>query len=418
MSEIKIHCKYDELVNPKKLKNHPKNRNKHDQDQIERLAEMYKYHGIRHEIIVSKRSECIVAGHGRKLAAIRAGIKEFPVVYQDFDSDEAEYAFILADNAIALWAELDLAGINTDLGDLGPYFNIDMLGIKDFKLDPNEEMEGNTDPDSVPEDVPSKAKLGELYTLGSHRLLCGDSTDIAQVERLMNGEKADMVFTSPPYNGDTHLDYGKGNNKKLYENDFDSKTSKEYIEFCRKILNICFDFCDGFIFWNVSYNSKSRFEYIDGIYPYLKALHETIIWKKTGMPISNGLTRNCEFIFVFKNGARKHLSEEFKTEFNLWDISNINSQDKNNHRACFPIELPKKGIEIGSDTNQIIFEPFGGSGSTLIACEKTNRKCFMMELDPHYIDVIIKRWQYFTGKKAIREDGVLWDDIELNQTPL
>ena len=132
---MKIHCKYDELCDPKKLKNHPKNRNKHGQDQIERLSELYKYHGIRHPIIVSKLSGLIVAGHGRKLAAIRAGIKEYPVVYQDFESTEAEYAFLQADNAIALWADLDLSGINTDIADLGPSFDIDMLGIKNFTLD-------------------------------------------------------------------------------------------------------------------------------------------------------------------------------------------------------------------------------------------------------------------------------------------
>ena len=137
--EIKLHCKYDELVDPAALMNHPKNRNKHGQDQIERLAEMFKYHGIRHPIIVSNRTKCIVAGHGRKLAAIRAGIKKYPVVYQDFKNDEAEYAFIQADNAIALWAEMDLAGINADLSELdGSDFNIDMLGIRDFTVDISE----------------------------------------------------------------------------------------------------------------------------------------------------------------------------------------------------------------------------------------------------------------------------------------
>lgn len=133
-----IHCKYDELTDPNKLKNHPKNRNKHGQDQIERLAEIYKYQGIRHPIIVSKKTGLIVAGHGRKLAAIRAGIKEFPVVYQDFESDEQEYAFIQSDNAIALWADLDLSLINNDIQDLGPDFDIDLLAIKNFVLDMSE----------------------------------------------------------------------------------------------------------------------------------------------------------------------------------------------------------------------------------------------------------------------------------------
>jgi len=132
---MKIHCKYDILIDPKELKNHPKNRNFHGQDQVERLAELYKYHGVRHPIIVSNLSKCIVVGHCRKLSAILAGIKEFPVVYQDFENAEQEYAFIQSDNAVSLWSELDLSAINQDIVDLGPDFNIDMLGIKNFVID-------------------------------------------------------------------------------------------------------------------------------------------------------------------------------------------------------------------------------------------------------------------------------------------
>jgi hypothetical protein len=151
---IKIHCKYDELLNPSKLKNHPKNRNKHGQDQIDRLADMYKYHGIRHPIIVSKLSGFIVAGHGRKLAAILAGLKEFPIVYQDFESTESEYAFLISDNSISEWSELDMSGINSDLGDLGPEFNIDMLGIKNFTLNISDKEFNPTD--IIEQDKPSK----------------------------------------------------------------------------------------------------------------------------------------------------------------------------------------------------------------------------------------------------------------------
>jgi hypothetical protein len=133
-----IHCKYDELKNPKELKDHPQNRNKHGQDQIERLAELYKGHGIRHPIIVSNKTGFIVAGHGRKLAAIRAGIEAMPVVYQDFESPEMEYAFIQSDNAIATWSELDISSINKDLENLGPDFDLDLLGIKNFVLDVSE----------------------------------------------------------------------------------------------------------------------------------------------------------------------------------------------------------------------------------------------------------------------------------------
>lgn len=138
---MNIHCRYDELVDLSQLKDHPKNRNKHEQKQVDRLAALFQYHGIRHPIIVSKRSGYIVAGHGRRAAAKKAGFSQFPVVYQEFDSEEKEYAFIQADNAIASWAELDLAGINIDLGDLGPDFDIDMLGIEDFVIEPAEKPE-------------------------------------------------------------------------------------------------------------------------------------------------------------------------------------------------------------------------------------------------------------------------------------
>jgi hypothetical protein len=134
--EVNIHCKYDELIDPKKLVDFEKNPNKHSSDQVKRLAKIYQYTGIRHPIIVDPDRGVIAAGHGRKLAAIKAGIKKFPVVYQKFANDEEFYSFVTADNAIALWADLDLSSINAQLGDLGPDFDLDWLGIKNFTLDP------------------------------------------------------------------------------------------------------------------------------------------------------------------------------------------------------------------------------------------------------------------------------------------
>ena len=169
--EIEIVCLYEELIDPSRLKNHPKNRNHHPQEQIERFAQMLPYHKFRKPIEVSKRSGYITAGHGRKLAALRAGMKLVPVVYQDFESDEAEYAYIQADNALALWAELDLSGINSDLGDLGPDFDLDMLGIKDFKLDLN-------DADFEPGTEEDQGKLDEKQMTKCPN--CGDVFDHAK----------------------------------------------------------------------------------------------------------------------------------------------------------------------------------------------------------------------------------------------
>lgn len=415
MSEIKIHCLYDELVDPKTLKNHKDNRNKHPPEQIERLAKILEYQGWRYAIKVSKQTKSITSGHGRKLAAFDRGWKLVPVVYQDYESEEQEYADVQADNAIALWAELDLPGINSDIGSLGPDFDIDMLGIKNFTVDVADK-EFEADEDEVPEARPEpKVVRGEVYILGNHRLMCGDSTAITDVERLMNGEKADLTFTSPPYNANTKAGDGdiftSKKSKKLYADGYsDNLESEKYVDFARQVLENCFISTDGFIFWNVSYNANSRFEYIQQIADRLPFLIEQICWKKTStIPFKGSLMRDWEPIYLFSTNKEKLGLDEVVS--NHWQVSNTNSQQEN-HKACFPVELPEKGINLIKKKTGIVFEPFCGSGSTLIASEKTERKCYGMELDPIYCGVILDRWQKFTGKKAHREDGVAWDEIK------
>jgi DNA modification methylase len=381
---MKIHCKYDALVNPKDLQDHPKNRNKHGQDQIDRLAELYKYHGIRHPIIVSNLTKKIVAGHGRKLAAIRAGVTEMPVVYQDFDSTEAEYAFIQADNAIALWADLDLAGINSDIGDLGPDFNIDMLGIKDFVLEFAEKFEPQSDEDEVPEHVEPKTKLGDIYKLGNHRLMCGDSTIHDVVGILMDGKDADMVFTDPPYGYE-------------YESNFQKKHS---------VLKNDDKFLD---FFGVAYSfmAENSAIYVCGSHQTIctwKPLLETtfnyknmIVWKKNNWSMGDlkGSFAGQHELILFAHKGKVKLNGERSRD--IWEFDRDPPKD---HPTQKPIPLIEFAINKASKKDDNILDLFGGSGSTLIACEKTNRKCFMMELDPHYVDIIIARWEKFTGKKA------------------
>jgi len=417
--EIEIVCHYDELVNPKKLKNHSKNRNHHPQEQIERFAQMLPYHKFRKPIEVSRRSGCIVAGHGRKLAALRIGMELVPVVYQDFDSDEAEYAYIQADNALALWAELDLSGINTDLADLGPDFDLDMLGIKDFKLDLNEEVEGHSDPDEVPEDVPTKAKLGDLFILGNHRLLCGDSTDMATVERLMNGEKADMVFTDPPYGvaiknkngsilGDQDLNVFNGCIPLLKK--YSKEQSHFYIYFGVQFSRECIEEIQKYfkqtniLIQRITHENKPSPE------GYFKSNYELCYFSNpTGKPFNHG---HLDVSETTLKDSRYNGDGKAKTYPALIEIKATEHNLKSVHPTQKTIAICEFYQKISSNVNDSVLDLFGGSGSTLIACEKTNRKCFMMELDPHYIDVIIARWQKFTNKKALREDGILWDDME------
>jgi DNA modification methylase len=245
--------------------------------------------------------------------------------------------------------------------------------------------------------------------------MCGDSTSVDAVDKLMLGQKADLNFTSPPYNANTKVGDGdiftSKKAKKLYAEGYsDNLKSSEYVDFASGVLNVCFSVTDGFIFWNVSYNANSRFEYIQQIVPRLPYLIEQICWKKSStIPFKGSLMRDWEPIYLFStHGEMLGLNEVVS---NFWQISNTNSQAEN-HKACFPVELPEKGISIVKKKTGIVFEPFGGSGSTLIACEKTKRQARLMELDPKYCDVIVKRWQDFTGKKATLESsGEPFDEL-------
>ena len=183
------------------------------------------------------------------------------------------------------------------------------------------------------------------------------------------------------------------------------------MDFAASVLEVCFAVTDGFIFWNVSYNAKSRFEYIQQISGRLPYLVEQICWKKSStIPFKGSLMRDWEPVFLFSTNKQPVAVKEVTSNF--WQISNTGAQAEN-HKACFPVALPEKGISIVANNTGLVFDPFGGSGSTLIACEKTGRDCRMMELDPKYCDVIIKRWQDFTGQQATLEgDGRTFAELD------
>lgn len=392
-----IHCKYDSLVNPKDLKNHPKNRNMHGQDQIERLAELYKYHGIRHPIIVSNRSKCIVAGHGRKLAAIRAGIKEVPVVYQDFESNEAEYAFIQADNAIALWAELDMSGINSDIGDLCPDFDINMLGIQDFTIDVAEkDFEG--DPDEIPEEVEPQAKLGQIYKLGVHRLMCGSSTDENDVAKLFDGKKPVLMVTDPPYGVEYEAGWraeAKGVKKTKREETSSLKNDDQADWFDAYNLSQA----DVAYVWHASAFTDVV---MDGLKKSGFKIKQQIIWNKSVHALSRSDYHWKHEPCWYAVKDESHWNGD-RTQKTVWDIQNVAfEKDKTNHPTQKPVKIYEIPYENNSKKGDIVYDPFSGSGSGsgLIAAEKTERVFLGMELDPKFIDTIIARWEKFTGKKA------------------
>ena len=338
----------------------------------------------------------VLGGNMRLKAAKAAGLTEAPVYVATWEESKAK-EFIVKDNVgFGEW-DWDILANEWDAAEL------DEWGLDVWQPE-EEEKEGLTDPDEVPEAPEEpKTKLGDLYILGDHRVMCGDSTNAEDVEKLMNGEKADMVFTSPPYNANAKTGQGDIFNKKksvkLYSDGYsDNLSSKNYVDFASSVLESCFNVTDGFIFWNVSYNANSRFEYIQQISGRLSHLIEQICWKKTStIPFKGSLMRDWEPIYIFSTDKQPLSVKEVTSNF--WQVNNTDSQT-DNHKACFPVELPERGIKIVAKNTGIIFDPFIGSGTTLIAAEKTNRKCYGMELDPKYCDVIVKRWEDFTGKKA------------------
>lgn len=402
------------------LRPNPANSNKHSDEQIERLVKLIKYYGWRQPIIISNRSGLIAAGHARLLAAKAMGMSEVPVQYQNFEDDDEERGFLVADNSIAAWAELDLSLINAQMGDFDPGFDLDLLGIKDFTLDMADKEFGSGE-DEVPEAPPEPVvKRGELWILGEHRLLIDDCTVKENVERLMAGEKADMVFTDPPYNlagnhdGELSLlanarpnSYGKLKDAAWNRSDFDVRPALD------RILEVVKE--NTTVYVSLShYSAPKCWEWMSEWAKF----YGFCIWKKTNpMPSlsKRHWTWDTEIIcyatrgkHVFNFPAQGHASS-------VWESATASGHG--DHPTPKPVTIPKIAIQHSSKAGDLLFEPFCGSGTTIVACEELGRRCYAAELEPTYGQVIIERWQKFSGKKAVREDGLTFDSLKENGQP-
>ncbi len=346
----------------------------------------------------------LIDGHAR---AEVAGAAEVPVLV--LDVNEAEANKILATfDPIGAMAESDSAKLDSVLREVETANEDLSQMIADLATDAGLYLE-DVSPEIYEDEVPEPpsdpiTKTGDVWTLGRHRLLCGDSTNESSVSRLMENGKADICFSSPPYNADASAGQGDIFNgkktKKLYGEEYgDNLASSDYVEFARKALDLCFSHTQYFVFWNVGYNANSRFEYIAQIYPWLEHLIEQVCWKKhSAIPIKGSMRRAWEPIYIFS--VKKTTLKLKEVESNFWDISNTGCQ-ADGHKACFPVALPIKGFSVVPDARSV-YDPFCGSGTTLIAAEQLSRICYGMELSPQYCDVIVERWQNLTGEKAKR----------------
>jgi len=345
--------------------------------------------------IVVNPDMIVLGGNMRLKAAKAAGLTEAPVYVATWEESKAK-EFIVKDNVgFGEW-DWDILANEWDAAEL------DEWGLDVWQPE-EEEKEGLTDPDEVPEAPEEpKTKLGDLYILGEHRLLCGDSTKAEDVEKLMNGEKADISFTSPPYNAGTTPTELKMNQKSKYENDSDNKSKNDYLDFLHITTRPLLKHVE-FVFVNIQSISGNKLALIEFLYKMRDKYADTIIWQKQNAQpamANNVLNSQFEYIHIFSDKANRSIgTKEFRgTISNVLEMSKQTKNKVKNHNATFPFEFAEYFV-LNFCENSVL-DVFLGSGTTLIAAEKTNRKCYGMELDPKYCDVIVKRWEDFTGKKA------------------
>ena len=366
-----------------KLIPYANNSRTHDDAQVAQLAASIKEFGFRNPILVDGVG--IIAGHGRLMAARKLGLDKVPTIDCSDMTETQKKAYIIADNKLALNSGWDTNLLSLELEELETNgFNLELLGFDSKELDEllaPEVVEGLTDEDAIP-DVPDepKTKLGDIYILGNHRLMCGDSTSITDVEKLMDGNPVDLIFTDPPYNVGFN---GRSGKHDVIKND--NLSNSDFATFIEEVCNTIriidpkayYIWCN----WNFYGILQGKLDY-----------KTCIVWAKNVFGMGNGYRHQHEFCLF--NGK---IDEVIKNESDLWEV-------KKDHNYVHPTQKPV-ALSVRAFGNHIkllnVLDLFGGSGSTLIGAEQTGRKAYVMELDPKYCDVIVKRWEDFTGKQAI-----------------
>jgi DNA modification methylase len=385
-----------------KLVPYARNARTHSDEQVGQIAASIKEWGWTTPVLVDEQGS-IIAGHGRTLAAQRLQMTEVPVMVAKGWSDAKKRAYVLADNKLAMNAGWDNEMLALELGEIGDLgFDLDLTGFTADEiaaLMPEQIEPGQTDEDAVPE-VPEQpvTVLGDVWVLGKHRLMCGDSTSIDAVDKLMDGQKADMVFTDPPYG----VAYEGGHNTKKrtqIKNDaLEGENLTGLFYGALSVAHIVTHDHAAFYVWYASGKSVETFAALSDLPLKLRAI---IQWYKVRSGLGAFMSQyipNCEpCIYAYKDGSSPQWFGP-TDEKTVWELKKEQRNDF--HPTQKPIELPERAINNSSKKDQIILDLFGGSGSTLIACEKTGRKARLMELDQKYCDVIVKRWQDFTGKIA------------------
>ena len=397
-----------ELRSLSELLPYARNARTHSESQVKQIAASIREFGFTNPILIKSSGE-IIAGHGREAAARLLKLEKVPCIVLDYLTNTQAKAYVLADNQLALNAGWDEEMLKLEIEDLKlESFDIDLIGFDDkFMNAITGDKKGNIEDDEVPpvEKNIHNVKRGQVWKLGEHRLMCGDSTSEADVAKLMDGKRADMLFTDPPYNHASNNDGVAASVSKAHKDLMASEWDKNFkIEPVLEMINkfrskdftmyICTSWHLAGKIWEWSATRSN----CDGY----------CVWHKPN-PMPSLMKRHwtwaSELICYATFG--KHVFN-FPQEGHALSVWTFNKKSDGSHPTQKPIEVCEHGILASSNQNQLVLDLFLGSGSTLIACEKTNRKCFGCELDEHYCSVIIERFIQFVGSNEgvfLIEDG-------------
>lgn len=406
------------------LKPHKNNPRTHSKKQVEQIAASMKEFGWTNPILIDDEHN-IIAGHGRLDAAKLIGLEKVPVIKLSHLSETQKKAYIIADNKLAENAGWDIELLEIEIQDIAELdidYDLTLTGFEtseiDVLLDTEEE---NLEEPKIPE-PPTKpvSKPGDLWCLGHHRLLCADATKTKSYSLLMGDDKAQMVFTDPPYNVpiNGHV-CGKGQKKhKEFQMASGEMSESQFIEFLTTVIkHLKTSSCLGSLHY-ICMDWRHMRELLDAGQNYTE-LKNLCIWNKTNGGMGSLYRSKHELVFVFKHGTKAHinnveLGKNGRYRTNVWDYAGVNTfqntKDLEMHPTVKPVAMIKDAIMDCTKRGNIVLDVFGGSGSTLIAAEDCKRKAYLMEIDPGYVDVILQRYWDHTGIEPVHADGTTFSE--------
>ena len=403
-----------------KLVPYARNARTHSEEQVAQIAASIVEFGFTNPILAGSDG-VIVAGHGRLAAAQKLGLNTVPVVVLDHLTPTQRRALIIADNRIAENAGWDDAMLRIELQSLQEDgFNLDITGfdadaLTEIMAGEETTVDGNTDEDSVPEISETvTSRPGDVWILGNHRLVCGDATQAPSYEQLLAGQRVQMIWSDLPYN----VNYANSAKDKLrgkHRPILNDNLGEGFYDFVFDALSLMLPHCDGAVYIAMS---SSELDTLQAAFRAAGGKWSTfIIWAKHTFTLGRAdYQRQYEpILYGWPEGSSRHWCGD-RDQGDVWNIKKPARNDL--HPTMKPVELMERSIRNSSRPGDVVLDCFGGSGSTLIAAEKAGRRCFMMELDPKYCDVIVRRWQEFSGGKAISEDGQrVFDEVTIQEAP-